>query len=201
MCLLFLYSSILFRAFIIKGHWICARLFLHLLIWWCGFCPWLYLCVVLCLLICICCTIFAPLEQNHIVPSCLYSKMFSPACPPLRSLLAKQTESDYTPLRGWSPQNCSSGEGHQSLPLSPSISNLRRGRNKRKSLSKGMQTWMTMKIYLQNNCCPCTMAHNCTPSYFGSRDQENQGSRPAQSKKTVGKTPSQPIAKYGGQCL
>jgi hypothetical protein len=42
----------------------CQRPFLHLLICWCGFCPWFRLCVVLCLLIYRCCTIL--LSQNEI---------------------------------------------------------------------------------------------------------------------------------------
>jgi hypothetical protein len=50
--LLLLLLLLFFRVFIMKGCWLCGRLFLHLLKWWwCVFCPWFCLCVVLCLLI------------------------------------------------------------------------------------------------------------------------------------------------------
>jgi hypothetical protein len=45
----------------------CQRLYLHLLIWWCGFCPWFCLCVVLCLLICNCSTILHPWNETYLI--------------------------------------------------------------------------------------------------------------------------------------
>jgi hypothetical protein len=39
-------SSSSFRAFIIKGCSLFLRFFLHLLIRWCGFCPWFLMCYI-----------------------------------------------------------------------------------------------------------------------------------------------------------
>jgi hypothetical protein len=61
MCLLFLISTELLSWKYVE---FCQRLFLYLLIWWCGFCPSFSLCVVLHLLICKCCTFLASLKLN-----------------------------------------------------------------------------------------------------------------------------------------
>jgi hypothetical protein len=65
----FLLFPFFFRDFIRKQRLhdeFCQRLFIYPLRWSGDFCPWFYLCTVLCILICVCWTNLACLEWNQL---------------------------------------------------------------------------------------------------------------------------------------